>query len=420
VNPFVWKKPGAPQIVLALLCVIYLIFFVDRVSISTAAPLMKADLRLTNTQLGLVFSAFAIPYALFQLIGGWIGDKFGPRLTLSVCCVTVGMSTILTGAASGFISLLVLRLALGFGEGAAFPTATRAMSIWIPARSWGFAQGITHSFGRLGTAMTPPIVAALLRLISWRGSFVVLGLLTLVWLFLWAWYFRNDPGEHPGITEAQLSELTAIGSSNRRPVPWRPLARRILPVTVVDFCYGWTLWLFLTWIPTFFFENYHLNLQSSAIFSGGVLFAGVIGDTVGGLASDRLLRMTGSLVVARRSVIVTGFLGAFVFLVPVVLIHDLRIAALGLSLAFFFAELIVGPIWSIPMDIAPRHAGSASGMMNFGFAVAGLVSPSSFGYLVDRTGSWVFPFIGSIALLLLGAALAMRLRPDKPFVGAAA
>src|SRR5580658_3810009 len=109
----------------------------DRVSISTAAPLMKADLKLTNTQLGLVFSAFAIPYALFQLIGGWIGDRFGPRLTLSVCCALVGISTMLTGTASGFVSLFALRLALGFGEGAAFPTATRAMSNWTPAKNWG-------------------------------------------------------------------------------------------------------------------------------------------------------------------------------------------------------------------------------------------------------------------------------------------
>jgi MFS family permease len=420
VNSSVWKKPSAPRIVLLLLCLMYLILFVNRVNISTAAPLMKADLKLSNTQLGLVFSAFAIPYALFQLIGGWIGDKFGPRLTLSVCCGLVGVSTVLTGAARGFASLFVLRLALGFGEGAAFPTATRAMSSWIPVGRWGFAQGITHSFARLGNAITPPIMVALLLFISWRGSFAVLGLLSFVWLFVWAWYFRNDPAEHPAITEAELAALPAVGTGSNKVIPWRPLARRILPVTIVDFCYGWTLWLFLSWIPTFFFENYHLNLQSSAMFSAGVLFAGVIGDTVGGLASDRLLRMTGSLVVARRSVIVTGFLGAFVFLVPVILIHDLRIAALGLSLAFFFAELIVAPIWSIPMDIAPRYAGSASGMMNFGFGVAGLVSPSSFGYLVDRTGSWVFPFIGSIALLLLGAALAMRLRPDKPFADASA
>jgi MFS family permease len=414
------RKLRAPRIVLALLCLLYLILFVNRVNISTAAPLMKADLALSNTQLGLVFSAFAIPYALFQLIGGWIGDKFGPRLTLSVCCALVGVSTILTGAASGFASLFALRLALGFGEGAAFPTATRAMSGWTPVKNWGFAQGITHSSARLGNALTPPIMAALLLFISWRGSFVVLGLLSLVWLFVWAAYFRNEPCEHPAITAADLAELPALDVTHdggiRKAIPWLPLARRILPVTIVDFCYGWTLWLFLSWIPTFFFENYRLNLQSSALFSAGVLFAGVIGDTVGGIASDRLLRVTGSLVVARRSVIVTGFLGAFVFLVPVVLIHDLRVAAVGLSLAFFFAELIVAPIWSIPMDIAPRYAGSASGMMNFGFGVAGLVSPSSFGYLVDRTGSWVVPFIGSIALLLLGAALAMRLRPDKPFV----
>ena len=146
-----------------------------------------------------------------------------------------------------------------------------------------------------------------------------------------------------------------------------------------------------------------------------MLFAGVVGDTVGGIVSDRLLRKTGSLVLARRGVIVVGFLGAFIFLMGVLMVHDLRTTAVCLSFAFFFAELIVAPIWSIPMDIAPRYAGSASGMMNFGFGVAGLISPSSFGYLVDRTGSWVFPFIGSVALLLVGAALTLRLRPDKPF-----
>jgi len=133
------------------------------------------------------------------------------------------------------------------------------------------------------------------------------------------------------------------------------------------------------------------------------------------VASDRILRRTGSLLAARRSVIVVGFLGAVVFLVPVVLIHDLTVAAVCLSLAFFFAELIVGPIWSVPMDIAPDYAGTASGMMNFGFALAGFVSPSSFGFLVDRTGSWVVPFIASIVLLLIGALLASRLRPDRPF-----
>ena len=393
----------------------YLILFVDRVNISTAAPLIARDLHLDNTKLGLAFSAFAFPYALFQLIGGWIADRFGAWLVLTACCVIVAVSTALTGAAGSLASLIAIRLAVGFGEGAAFPTATRAMASWTPAGNWGFAQGIVHAAARIGNALTPPLVTALLAFVSWRGSFVILGLASLLWPAIWMWFFRDNPRDHPSITSEQLATLPsrAAGGAARR-VPWLRLARRILPVTIVDFCYGWTLWLFLSWIPSFFFQNYRLNLQATALFSTGVFLAGVIGDTLGGVASDGLLRKTGSLVVARRYVIVAGFLGAFLFLLPVVLIHQLTIAAVCLSLAFFFLELIVAPIWSIPMDIAPRFAGSASGMMNFGFGVAGIISPLSFGYLVDRTGGWVFPFVASLVLLPLGALLALRLRPDKP------
>jgi MFS family permease len=397
----------------------YFILFVDRVNISTAAPLIARDLNLDNTKLGLAFSAFAFPYALFQLIGGWIADRFGAWLVLTACCVIVAVSTALTGAAGDLASLVAIRLAVGFGEGAAFPTATRAMASWTPAGNWGFAQGIVHASARIGNALTPPLVTALLAFGSWRGSFLILGIASLLWPAIWMWFFRDNPRDHPSITPEQLATLPsrAAGAASRS-VPWLRLARRILPVTIVDFCYGWTLWLFLSWIPSFFFQNYRLNLQATALFSTGVFLAGVIGDTLGGVASDGLLRKTGSLVVARRYVIVAGFLGAFLFLLPVVLIHQLKVAVICLSLAFFFLELIVAPIWSIPMDIAPRFAGSASGMMNFGFGIAGIVSPLSFGYLVDRTGGWVFPFVASLVLLPIGAVLALRLRPDQPFVTA--
>lgn len=413
-SPF---TPRPPQTVLALLCMLYLLLYIDRVNIATVAPLIRADLDLSNTQMGLIFSAFSIPYAFFQLFGGWLADRFGARWTLSICCVLVAVSTILTGAAGGFVSLIAARLALGLGEGPAFPTATRAMSAWTPADKWGFAQGVTHSSARIGNALTPPLVAAIVVFVSWRASFVLLGLVTLLWMLAWAWYFRDDPKTHRSMTTADLATLPQSrgGTSTKQSVPYLRLARRILPVTVVDFCYGWTLWLFLSWIPTFFFENYGLDLAASALFSAGVLFSGVIGDTVGGVLSDRLLRRTGSLLIARRTVLVLGFLGAAIFLIPVILIRDLTVSAVCLSLAFFFAELIVAPIWAVPMDIAPRYAGSASGMMNFGFGLAGLISPSSFGYFVDLTGSWVVPFSGSIVLLLLGALLAARLRPDQPF-----
>jgi MFS family permease len=407
---------SAPRVVLGLLCLLYLILFINRVSISAVAPVIRPELKLSNGQIGLVFSAFAIPYALFQLVGGWIGDRLGPRLTLSLCCAVMAAATIATGLAGGFASLFAIRLVLGFGEGAAFPTATRAMARWTPTGTWGFAQGITHSFSRIGNAITPPLMAALLAFGHWRSAFVDLGLVSLLWVLVWAWYFRDDPRDHRAITGIQLAALPFADDREEAAIPWLALAKRILPLTLVDFCYGWTLWLFLTWIPSFFFENYHLNLQSSALFSAGVLFAGVVGDMAGGIATDRLLKSTGSLVTARGVVIRTGFLGAVLFLIPVVLVRDLKVVALCLALAFFFAELIVAPIWAIPMDIAPRYAGTASGMMNFGFGVAGLVSPSVFGYLVDFSGSWVLPFAGSIALLLAGAVLVPRVRPDKPFV----
>jgi MFS family permease len=409
------KVSGASNRVLLILCLMYLILYVDRVNISTAAPLIRAELGLSNTQLGLVFSAFAYPYALFQLIGGYIGDKFGARLTLCVSGLIVCIATAATGVVGGLTSLFVARLVLGVGEGATFPTATRAMAVWTPERSWGFAQGITHSFARIGNAVTPPLIAMLVELVSWRGSFVVLALLSLAWVLLWAWYFRDTPTTPP-LSPEEFASLPARSRSHAdAPVPWLKLFYRMLPVTAVDFCYGWTLWLFLSWIPSFFYQNYQQDLKQSAFYSAGVFLAGVIGDTLGGVASDHILRRTGDRVAARRNVIVTGMLGGFLFLIPVMLVHDVNVAAASLAAAFFFVELVVAPIWAVPMDIAPKYSGSASGMMNFGFGVAGIVSPFVFGYLIDRTGSWTLPFAGSIGLLLLGAGLAFRMHPDQPF-----
>jgi MFS family permease len=409
------RKLSTSSTVLLIICVMYLILYVDRVNISTAAPLIKADLDLTNTQLGLAFSAFAYPYALFQLIGGYFGDKFGPRLTLCVSSLIVCVATAATGVVGGFTSLFAARLALGFGEGATFPTATRAMTVWIPEPGWGFAQGITHSSARIGNALTPPLIAVLIAHVSWRGAFMVLALLSFLWVLVWMWYFRDVPATPP-LTAEELATLPVRSRrGSNEPVPWLKLFRRMLPVTAVDFCYSWTLWLFLSWIPSFFYQNYQQDLMQSALYSAGVFFAGVGGDTLGGVLSDYILRRSGDRNAARRNVIVLGLLGGFLFLMPVMLVHDVNVAAVSLAAAFFFVELVVAPIWAVPMDIAPKHSGSASGMMNFGFGLAGIISPFVFGYLIDRTGSWTLPFAGSICLLLLGAGLAFRMRPDRPF-----
>jgi MFS family permease len=190
----------------------------------------------------------------------------------------------------------------------------------------------------------------------------------------------------------------------------------MLPVTLTYFCYGWTLWLFLGWLPSFFKLNYGLDLKNSALFASGVFFAGVVGDTLGGVFSDRILKKTGNLKLARLSVIVVGFLGAAASLTGVFFTRDLTLVALLLSSGFFFAELVIGPIWSVPMDIAPKYSGTASGLMNTGSAVAAIISPIVFGMIVDATGSWTLPFVGSIGLCLLGAGLAFTMHPERPFV----
>lgn len=405
------------NIVLFIICLMYLITYIDRVNISTAAPVLQKDLNIDATTLGLALSAFAYPYAFFQIAGGWLGDRLGPRWTLIICGTIWSAATVMIGFVEGAMSLIAARFLLGMGEGAAFPTATRALANWLPADQRGFAQGITHSFARFGNAITPPLIAFLIGVYTWRGAFIAVGIVSFLWVIIWAFYFRDDPREHSGVSAEEIAKLPpAQVAKARKDVPWGALLWRILPVTLTDFCYGWILWLYLNWLPSFFFHEYHLDIKKSAIFASGVFFAGVIGDTLGGVISDHLLRKTGKGSIARTGVIVFGFLGSFFCMLPVLYVKDLETIAWCLAGAFFFAELIVAPIWAVPMDIAPEYSGTASGFMNFGFGLAGMISPIVFGVIIDKTGRWDYPFIMSLGFLLLGAVLALFMRPDDRFV----
>jgi MFS family permease len=198
----------------------YLVMYIDRVNIATVAPRMTADLGLNNTQFGLAISAFSYPYALFQLIGGWVSDRFGPRRALLLSGLVVCVATACTGLVGGLGSLIAARVVLGFGEGSAFPTATRALSVWMPRARWGFAQGITHSASRLGNVLTPPLIVGLMAYTSWRGSFVALGLR--------AWVGSPFGGGSFAMIRASISASRLKSWTRLPPAPSRSQRQRAL------------------------------------------------------------------------------------------------------------------------------------------------------------------------------------------------
>jgi MFS family permease len=411
----------ATNVVLILLCAMYFISYIVRQSVSTAMLDIRKDFDLSTTQALFVFSVFGYPYLLFQIIGGMTADKFGPRKTLFFSGLVWAGATIMTGFATGLVSLVLWRVLMGFGVGATLPTATRAMQHWVEKSKRGFAQGVTHSFSRLGNALTPVMtvgimsLAASYGLVGWRWSFYVIGAVGFVWVFVWMWYFRDDPKDHPSCTQEELATLPIAPQGQRPKVPWAPLISRMWPVTLTYFCYGWCLWLYLSYLPVFFKDTFSLSNSDAALFSTIVYFIGAIGNTAGGMVSDRLLHRTGNVRFARIAVTVTGFTAALLWLIPIMYVHDITVVAICLAGGFFFAESVIGPMWAIPMDIAPKFSGTASGLMNAGSALAAILSPVVAGIVTDWSGDKQLPFILAIGVLMLGAVSSFLMHPEKQF-----
>jgi MFS family permease len=406
----------AQSMVTALLCVLFAIMYLDRVNIAAAAAPLKAHFALNNAQTGLIFSAFSWAYLASVIFGGWGARKFGAKSTLTVCVVIVGVGTIATGLAGGLATLFVARLLVGMGEGPAFPAATQAMRNWYPPHRFGYIQGITHSASRLGAALAPPIVTAVILWSGWRSAFVVCGAAALIWCAAWWIIFRDDPREHPSVDPGRLKNLAVSLPDRRAKIPLLLLTKRMSSVTMVMFAYGWTYWVFVSWLPLYFVNRHHTDLKSSALLTSALFFAGLVGNTVGGVISDRILRTTGRNRLARCSVILVSLLGAATLITPTMFYNDLRIVVPLLAAAMFFLELTIAPMYAIPMDVSKDYAGLGSAYVIMGVGLAGIVSPVVFGWLIDLTGNWNVPFATGVAVLLVGAAAVPLLRPDLPLL----
>ena len=413
--------------ILFLISLMYLITYLDRVNISTAAPVIGKEFGFDKLTMGAIFSAFVWSYAIFQVPGGWFGDRFGPRHVLTAIVTYWSAMTAATAAATGALSFIVIRFLFGIGEAGAFPVATRAMQLWYPRQERGFVQGITHSASRAGAAIAPPIVVFLMTRLGWQSVFYVCGAVGLIWALWWAIAYRNLPEEHTLVNSAELAHIRGVDEQGnvKQPyvertasVPWGTLLRspNMWAIMCAYFTYVYCLWIFLSWLPSYLMEVRHFTLFKVGIFASLPLWAGVVGDTVGGLATDGLLRLTGNAKLARRLVAIVGMLGCAVFIVPAALTEDAYTAVYCLTGAMFFLECTIGPSWAVPMDVGGKYSGTVSGMMNMAGNIGGALSPLVFGALV-QFGSWAAPFIVAASLLVIGSAVwAFWLDPDTSVV----
>ena len=391
-----------------------MITYMDRVNIAAAAPLIRSDLHLSMQSMGWILSAFRWGYALFQIPGGWMGDRIGPRRALALIVTWWSIFTSTTALAWSAGSLASFRFLFGMGEAGAFPIATRSLSRWMLPAERGFAQGVTHAGSRLGAAATPILVVWLMTEFGWRMSFVVFGVLGLVWAAVWFWYYRDTPAEHRGVNEAErqliYGSLGIARSGTTRSVPWRRIlaSPTLWILASMYFCYSYCLSVYLDWFPTYLHDHRGFDFKKMGFYASMPLLAGTLGDLVGGWASDLWVKRTGNLKLARRAVAVFGFLLAAAAIIPATFTTNPTASVWYTCIALFGLEVTVGVSWAVPLDIGADYAGSVSSVMNSFGNIGGAISPALLAYLVHGYG-WNVPFVVASASCVVAALLFMKI-----------
>src|SRR5580704_10571117 len=400
-------------VVLGLTVAAYMITYMDRQILAVARPVIRDELGISLVMMGWITFAFRMAYALFQIPGGWLGDRFGARRALTLVVTWWSAFTALTGLAWNALSMLTIQVFFGLGEAGAFPIATRSLARWMRPTERGFAQGITHAGSRLGAALTPPIVVLIMAKYGWRAAFLAFGVVGVIWSVVWYSYYRNTPEEHSGINQA---ERDFIGSGRKRSdhIPWRMILSHgnLWILAVMYFCYNFNLNVYNDWFPTYLHDSRGMTLAKMGIYASLPLFAGTLGDLSGGWFSDHVLRRTGNVNLARRWVAIAGFLLSAAATIPATLTSDPRVSVALYSVAFFSLEWTVGISWAVPLDIGGDFAGSVSAVMNTLGNVGGALSAAVVTYAADRYG-WNAPFFITSALCVAAAILFLKIDATK-------
>lgn len=409
------------------LFVLSAVSYLDRVNISIAGGSIADAYHLTDVQLGKVFSAMLVGYALFQTVGGRLADKFGARRVLAGGVIWWGIFTALTALVpsqieGALILFMAVRFLLGAGEAVIYPSANQFIARWIPVSERGIANGWIFAGVGAGAGLTPPLITYLMVHYGWRSSFWVCALIGFAAGAIWFVISRDTPSQHSSVSTEELatieSGLTFVACNGGGPHPTKPLSwkrvlrnKEVCAVTISYFCYGYVAWIFFSWFYRYLAKVRGLDLKTSAFYSMLPFLGMLVCCLIGGVANDRLTRGYGPRV-GRCAVAAVAIAIAGVFLVFGARVESARIASVVLAGGAGALYLSQSSFWSVTADIAGASSGSVSGLMNMGGQIGAAVTASLTPWIALHFG-WNASFFVAAALCLVGAASWLVVDPTK-------
>jgi MFS transporter, ACS family, glucarate transporter len=402
--------------------------YLDRVNISIAGGSIVDAYHLTEVQLGKVFSALVVGYALFQTVGGYLADRFGSRRVLTAGVIWWGIFTALTAlvpaeAKGALVMFVAVRFLLGAGEAVIYPAANQFVARWIPVRERGIANGWIFAGVGAGAGLSPPLITYLMIHYGWRASFWVCAVIGFLAGAVWFVAARDTPAEHPRVSAAELaaiqSGLTVSGpveverAAAKMLVPWRRVvrSREVWAVTISYFCYGYVAWIFFSWFYRYLAKVRGLDLKASAFYSMLPFLAMLVCCLLGGTVNDRLTKWRGPRL-GRCGVAAFAMAVAGIFIACGSQVQGVRLASVvlaGGAGALYFSQ---SSFWSVTADIAGASAGSVSGFMNMGGQIGGALTGSLTPWIAVRYG-WTASFLVAAALCLVGALSWLVVNPTR-------
>jgi sugar phosphate permease len=381
--------------VIAFALTLAMLAYIQRVAISQAAVPLSADLGLDKAEMGLIFGAFALSYALLEIPMGALGDKFGVRRVLAPLVLLWSAFTAITGAAWNFTSLWVIRFIFGAGEAGCFPNLTKMLSVWLPQRERVRAQSLMWACTRWAGAVTPPIALFVIMVVGWRNAFVVFGLLGVMWVVAFFLLYKDDPQTHPRVNEQEL-ELLQGSRALAAEIPeggwFKVVANVDVLLLVIQYAFFSFVWYFyVTWLPTYLVERWNLTLAQAAGYAVFPLLFGGFGALVSGMIPARI---------PRRTIALFGFVATALLLFSVTKATSVQAAILMMALASFCSDLTMPISWNTCVEVGRRYTATVAATMNMFSGLAGFVAPVLFGIMLKEVaGDW-----DPILMVMAGAA----------------